>query len=98
VNSYRKAVIKFYWDGQDEPSVLAPLGDFFCIGQSLPANFQSLPFTVSVRPMDEKKYGGTSAVNCYLTMPFGKSARIEVENQGENAYIQVSPPFLATGG
>lgn len=85
---YRKVVLKMYWDDQEEPSVLAPLGDFFCIGHSMPANFQSLPFTVSVRPMDDHKYGGTSAVNCYLTMPFNKRARVEVENQGENTYIQ----------
>lgn len=55
----------------------------------MPANFQSLPFTVSVRPMDDRKYGGTSALNCYLTMPFNKRARVEVENQGDNAYVQV---------
>lgn len=89
--SYRKVVIKIYWDDEEHPSVLAPLGDFFCIGHSMPSNFQSLPFTVSVRSMDDRKYGGTSAVNCYLTMPFNKRARVEVENQGENAYIQVSP-------
>ena len=31
--SYRKVIIKMYWDDQKEPSVLAPLGDFFCIGE-----------------------------------------------------------------
>lgn len=82
-------IIKIFWDDNEYPSVLAPLGDFFCIGQSLPANFQSLPFTVSVRTMDDHKYGGTSAANCYLTMPFNKRARVEVENQGDNAYVQV---------
>lgn len=88
--SYRKVVIEIFWDNNDEPSVLAPLGDFFCVGHSMPANFQSLPFTASVRPMDERKYGGSSALNCYLTMPFNSRARVEVENQGENAYVQVS--------
>jgi len=39
--------------------------------------------------MDDHKYGGTSAANCYLTMPFNKRARVEVENQGDNAYVQV---------
>jgi hypothetical protein len=87
--SYRKVVIKIFWDGNEHPSVLAPLGDFFCVGQSIPANFQSLPFTVSVTPADNLKYGGTSALNCYLTMPFNKRARVEIENQGENAYVQV---------
>jgi hypothetical protein len=34
--SYRKVVIKMFWDDQNEPSVLAPLGDFFCIGEQSP--------------------------------------------------------------
>jgi len=91
-----------YWDDQEEPSVLAPLGDFFCIGESgtrlheltpgnsMPGNFESLPFTVSVKPSELHKFGGNCGANCYLTMPFNKRARIEIENQGENPYIQVS--------
>lgn len=85
---YRKILIKMYWDDSKTPNVLAPLGDFFCLGNSMAANFQSLPFTVSVKPSEEKKYGGAAAFNCYLPMPFNKRARIEVENQGENSYVQ----------
>jgi len=102
--SYRKVIIKVYWDDQAEPSVLAPLGDFFCIGtclirrneipvltpgNSMPGNFESLPFSVSVKPSELHKFGGNCGANCYLTMPFNKRARIEIENQGENPYIQV---------
>jgi len=105
-----------YWDDQTEPSVLAPLGDFFCIGgwsdtsseeekgsyitskltagNSMPGNFESLPFSVSVKPSELHKFGGNCGANCYLTMPFNKRARIEIENQGENAYIQVSISIL----
>lgn len=85
---YRKVVIKMYWDGSDTPSVLAPLGDFFCIGNSMPGNFESLPFTVSAKPSEDHTFGGNCGANCYLTMPFNKRARIEIENQGEHAYIQ----------
>ncbi|MCJ1299534.1 hypothetical protein MMC08_002326 [Hypocenomyce scalaris] len=85
---YRKVLIKMYWDDSKTPNVLAPLGDFFCVGHSMAANFQSMPFTVSVKPSEEKKYGGAAGLNCYLPMPFNKRARIEVENQGENPYIQ----------
>jgi hypothetical protein len=85
---YRKVMLKIYWDDSDTPSVLAPLGDFFCVGHGMPANFQSLPFTVSVVPWEDKKYGGAAAFNCYLQMPFNKRCRIEVENQGENPYRQ----------
>lgn len=85
---YRKILVKMYWDDSETPNVLAPLGDFFCAGHSIVSNFQSLPFTVSVRPHEDKKYGGGAAFNCYLPMPFNKRARIEVENQGENPYLQ----------
>lgn len=85
---YRKVLIKMYWDDSETPNVLAPIGDFFCLGHSMAANFESLPFTVSVKPSEEKKFGGSAAFNCYLTMPFNKRARIEIENQGEHAYFQ----------
>ncbi|KAK4893444.1 hypothetical protein LTR27_008126 [Elasticomyces elasticus] len=85
---YRKVIIKMYWDDSPTPSVLAPIGDFFCVGHSMAANFQSMPFTVSVKPSEEKKFGGAAAFNCYLPMPFNKRARIEIENQGEHAYFQ----------
>lgn len=101
-----------YWDDQEEPSVLAPLGDFFCIGEhallssslvdqlgnSMPGNFESLPFTVSVKPSELHKFGGNCGANCYLTMPFNKRARIEIENQGDNPYIQVNYLSHVNGG
>ncbi|KAH8805313.1 hypothetical protein F5884DRAFT_798966 [Xylogone sp. PMI_703] len=85
---YRKVIIKMYWDNSPTPNVLAPIGDFFCLGHSMAANFQSMPFTVSVKPSEEKKFGGAAAFNCYLPMPFNNRARIEIENQGKDAYFQ----------
>jgi hypothetical protein len=61
---YRKIVIRMYWDDQASPSVVAPLGDFFCIGHSLAGNFASLPFTVSVKEGERLKFGGAAALNC----------------------------------
>ena len=29
---YRGNIIRFYWDGEENPSVEAPVGDFFCTG------------------------------------------------------------------
>lgn len=85
---YRKILIKMYWDNQEDASVLAPLGDFFCVGNSLVSNFQSLPFTVSVKPSQNLKYGGDAAMNCYFQMPFNKNAKIVIENQSDQEYIQ----------
>src|ERR1700730_5850916 len=85
---YRKVLLKIYLDDQDYTGVLAPLGDFFCIGHSLPGNFASIPFTVSSKPEEQYTFGGTAALNCYLQMPFNTRARIEVENQNDVPYGQ----------
>lgn len=84
---YRKALIKITWDDQDTPSVLAPLGDFFCIGNSYPGNFSSLPFNVSLKPEEAGKYGAPCAVSCYFPMPFNKKAKIEIVNENDLPFI-----------
>lgn len=85
---YRKCVLRMYWDGEAEPSVLVPLGDFFCLGHSMVASFQSLPFTASVNPGAEYTFGGPAALNCYFQMPFRRSARIELVNESEAVHTQ----------
>jgi hypothetical protein len=85
---YRKVLIRITWDDQATPSVLVPLGDFFGIGHSMPATYQSIPFTVSVRPEESFRFGGTAGLNCYLPMPFGRRARIELVNEGDLPYGQ----------
>lgn len=66
----RRAVIRMYWDGESDPSVVAPFGDFFGVGFSEYRHFTALPLGMSS--------GGNY---CYFPMPFSKGARIEVENQ-----------------
>jgi hypothetical protein len=83
---YRNMVLKMYWDGEKNPSVLAPLGDFFCLGNNVVNSFESLPFTASAR-CNNSLHDGV-ALNCYLPMPFNKSARIEVTNEGSIDYGQ----------
>ena len=69
--AYRDCVLRFYWDGEETPSVEVLLGDFFANGHGLRYNVNSLP--VAVNPK-----GG---FNCYWPMPFRKSALITIENQ-----------------
>ena len=78
---YRKLVLKMYWDGEKNPSINVPLGDFFCLGHSIASNFCSLPFSSSTDL--HGKFGGGAALNCYLPMPFAKHARVELVNEGE---------------
>jgi hypothetical protein len=71
---WRSLVIRFYWDGEETPSVETPLGDFFCNGWGERCNISSLP--VAVNPA-----GG---FNSYWEMPFRKSARVTLENLSDD--------------
>ncbi|MCH7944535.1 MAG: DUF2961 domain-containing protein, partial [Armatimonadetes bacterium] len=70
----RNLVLRMYWDGQEHPSVEAPIGDFFGQGWGMKYNFISLPLAAA------PKEG--NALVCYFPMPFGNGAKITVENQG----------------
>lgn len=84
---YRKAILRITWDGQENPSVLCPLGDFFCIGNCYPGNFTSLPFNVSLKPEEAGRYGAPCSVSCYFPMPFNRKAKIEIINENELPFI-----------
>ena len=75
----RKIVIRMWWDDEIEPSVEAPIGDFFGVGHGMTVNFWSMPF--SCGPNDGKGF------NCFFPMPFSKRARIEVENECDKSVI-----------
>lgn len=78
----REMVLRMYWDGETDPSVEVPIGDFFGTGFEYEdiagghrgqkyQSWWSLPITVQDR-----------AMNCYFEMPFAKGARITVSNDG----------------
>lgn len=69
----RKLVLRIYWDGEETPSVEAPIGDFFAVGHGLNRNLASIPI---VRSSEGR------ALNCYWYMPFRWSARITITNEG----------------
>ena len=85
-NHYRECLLKITWDGARYPSIVAPLGDFFGLGHNLVNSYQSMPFTASTRCNNQFNQG--CALNCYLPMPFRKSARIELENQSKEPHRQ----------
>jgi Protein of unknown function (DUF2961)/HEAT repeats len=75
---------RVYYDGSPIPSVDAPLGDFFAVGQGFEARVKSL---MIVNSSDGR------ARNSYWPMPFRKSCRITVTNEGRrrvsNLYFHV---------
>ncbi|MFC1661077.1 glycoside hydrolase family 172 protein [Gemmatimonadota bacterium] len=65
----RRISLKMYWDGETEPSVAVPLGDFFGNGFEK-THYTALPMGVS-----------SGGFYSYLPMPFSRHARIVAENR-----------------
>lgn len=69
----KKIVLRLYWDGEETPSVEAPIGDFFGLGLGSYVSWQSQMLSV----------GSVKALNSFFPMPFARHARITLTNQGE---------------
>src|SRR5271166_5871060 len=66
--------LRLYYDGHKTPSVDAPLGDFFAVGHGAERDVNSM----MVR---DSSFG--RARNSYWPMPFQKSCRITLTNEGK---------------
>jgi hypothetical protein len=87
---WRFSILRIYWDGEVEPSVEVPVGDFFACGWGQYAQVSSLPICVNPG----------SGLNCYWEMPFRKSCKITVENLDENQitlYYQIDYTLTDVG-
>lgn len=81
---FRKIVLRMYWDGEQEPSVEVPIGDFFGVGHGVASHYVSLPLNmITTQGMIEDK----AAMNCFFEMPFSSGARIEIENECEKDIV-----------
>ncbi len=65
----RRLLLRMYWDGESNPSVECPVGDFFGNGFQY-THWTSLPLGMS-----------SGGYYCYFPMPFAKGARIEIVNE-----------------
>ncbi len=82
-DNWRTLVLRMYWDGDPEPAVEVPYGDFFCNGWGVFSQVNSQ--TVAANP-----HGG---FNSYWPMPFRRGALITLENTSEasaRVYYQVT--------
>lgn len=68
----RALVLKIYWEGDPEPAVLSPVGDFFGYSFAAPAARSMLLGT-----REDMSYS-------FFPMPFDRSARIELSHDGEH--------------
>ena len=69
----RCLVLRMYWDGQETPSVEVPVGDFFGV-----AHARFVPMVNELTAFQNAK-----GMNCWIPMPFTKSARITLENDSD---------------
>ncbi|MFZ0304417.1 MAG: glycoside hydrolase family 172 protein [Terracidiphilus sp.] len=75
--NWRLSILRMYWDGETDPSVEVPVGDFFAMGWNKYAPISSL--AICVNP--------GSAFNSYWPMPFRKQARITLENLDDKPMV-----------
>jgi hypothetical protein len=83
---YRECLLKITYDDAPHPSVLVPLGDFFCLGNNLVNSFESALFTASTN--FSYQFNKPCALNCYVPMPFAKRAVVELVNESEREQLQ----------
>lgn len=69
----KELVLRMYWEGNDKPSVETPVGDFFGLNLGQYFIYQSAFLNCS----------SVKALNSYFAMPFRKSARITITNEGQ---------------
>jgi hypothetical protein len=84
--NYRECLLKITYDGATHPSVLCPLGDFFCLGHGIVNSYQSLLFSASTHYPYQFNKG--AALNCYAPMPFAERAVVELINESDEAHRQ----------
>ncbi len=68
----KNIVLRAWWDGETNPSIEAPVGDFFGLGTGEYFLYQSELLAVSP----------VKGLNAYFKMPFSSAARISVTNEG----------------
>ncbi len=75
VETLQSIVIRAYWDGQEYPSIEAPLGAFFGIMHGKVGAHQSAAHSVN----------SDAGMNIWLEMPFDKQAKITITNESKKS-------------
>jgi hypothetical protein len=76
--AFRRLVIRMYWDGEERPSVEAPIGDFFGVGHGVASHYVSLPLNMVTRQGGPQPF---AAMNSFFQMPFLRRGRVSIVNQ-----------------
>jgi hypothetical protein len=73
INFNQYLVLRFYWDGEETPSVEVPFGDFFGVPWGKYTHYIAEPLSCT-----------SGGYNCQFPMPFSQGCRIEVVNQASS--------------
>jgi Protein of unknown function (DUF2961) len=77
-------ILRIYWDGERQPSVEVPIGDFFGVGFGFTETYSSALVCIDQRRGSVTDPAASGAArNLYLPMPFGRSARLTITNEGK---------------
>ncbi len=74
VDHLRNVILRMYWDGQPQPSVEVPLGDFFGVSHG-----RQRPMQAELVAMQVGK-----GFNCWIPMPFRSHAHITITNEASS--------------
>ncbi len=85
---YRECLLRITWDDAPQPSIIAPLGDFFGLGNGIVNSYQSLLFSASAEGSLHNLFEKGCALNCYLPMPFRRRALVELANESREDHVQ----------
>ncbi len=86
LHHYRECLLKITYDSATHPSVLVPLGDFFCLGHEMVNSFHSALFSAST--FFPYQFNKPCALNCYVPMPFKERAVVELVNESAETHRQ----------
>lgn len=78
-NHLRTLLLRAFWDDSREPSIDAPLGDFFALGHGKYYPVKSVPIVT----------GNRRGMTCYWPMPFHKRALMLLVNEGVGLVYRV---------
>lgn len=74
----KELVLRAYWDSNLKPSVEVPVGDFFGLNLGQYVLYESAYLGCS-----PGRIPSSGSLNCYFAMPYRKSARLTVTNEGK---------------
>ena len=80
-SSLGDVVLRFYWDGEPDPSVECSFGDFFGAAFGRARSYASAPLSIT-----------SGGFTCLFPMPFATGAHLQVTNEGRRL---VDPFFYA---